>query len=333
MTNDHDGRTSAVARNDQGSGNARRALVVGGTGFAGSYLAEQLARRYAVTVTGRTHDIRDPHAMRTAVSHASPDIVVNLAALTTVGETLARPRETYEVGVDGLSNLFKALNQTGFRGRFLQVSSSEVYGFPNKTDLPLTEDRPPQPKNPYAAAKLAGEALCHRWNLSGPFEIVIARPFTHIGPGQSTRFAVASFTRQIAEIILGRRQPLIKVGNLAATRDLTDVRDVVRAYDLAIHQGHADAIYNVCSARAVVMADVLNQLVELSGISIEVEQDDALVRDAEPQRLCGSHARLSADTGWWPRIPLRQTLLDMLEFETQRLAEMPADAYRARSSG
>ncbi len=310
----------------------RRALIIGGTGFAGSYLTKELASSYTVTASGREHDIRSPDAMRAIVGRVQPKIVVNLAALTTVSETVERPRETYQIGLIGLFNLLDALKESGFRGRFLQVSSSEVYDFPNADDLPLTEDQPPRPTSPYAVAKLAGEALCTQWNRSGPFEIVIARPFTHIGPGQSTRFAVASFTRQIAEIILGRRQPLIKVGSLTATRDLTDVRDVVRAYDLLIHEGRTDCIYNVCSAREVVMSDVLGHLIELSGIAIEVERDDALVRGTEQQRLCGSHATLSADTGWRPQIPLKQTLSDMLESETRCLVGTPAGANQVAGS-
>ena len=296
-------------------------MIIGGTGFVGSYLSKELADRYEVFVSGRNQDICSPEVMRAAVDRCRPEIVINLAALTTVRETVERPRETYQIGFIGLYNLFEALRLWGFRGRFLQVSSSEIYGFPQTDALPLTEDSPPHPTSPYAVAKLAGEALCTQWSASGPFEIVIARPFTHIGPGQSPRFSVANFTQQIAEVVLGRRAPQVKVGSLSATRDFTDVRDVVRAYDLLVHQGLNGGVYNVCSGRELLMSDVIDLLVSTSGKAIELACDDARLRGGEPQRLCGSFEKLRADTGWYPQIPLETTLADMLAFETRRAVQ------------
>lgn len=259
--------------------------------------------------------MRDPAALRALVARARPDVAINLAALTTVRETVADPGLARTVAVDGLSNLLEALAAGGFSGRLLQVSSSEVYGHPAPQDLPLAEDAPARPMSPYAAAKLAAEDLCRAWTA---FEVLVARPFTHIGPGQSDRFAAASFARQIAEIEAGLREPVISVGRLDSTRDLTDVRDVAAAYEAILDRGVAGATYNVCSGVETPMRAVLDRLLALSGWRIEVAQDPALVRGAEQQRLRGAHDRLTADTGWTPSIALGQTLSDLLDDARRR---------------
>lgn len=288
-------------------------LIVGGRGFVGQHLARQLADRYVVISTGRGEDIRDRETMSALVAGAQPDVVINLAAITTVRESFENPRETYQIGVFGLLNLFEALKAQGFSGRLVQVSSSEVYGHPAGNELPLLETAPFRPMSPYSVAKSAGEMLCHQWNQTGAFEIVIARPFTHIGPGQSDRFSVARFAREIAEIMSGMREPVLRLGALNATRDLTDVRDVARAYDLLLHQGEPGAVYNVCSGCEVAMRDVLAELIRIAAIEIEVIEDASLTRRSEQQRLCGSNAKIRARTGWTPLIPLARTLGDILE--------------------
>jgi GDP-4-dehydro-6-deoxy-D-mannose reductase len=295
-----------------GRGVTARALLVGGTGFVGQHLARRLAGRYEVTVTGREQDVGDRTGILELVTRVRPEIVVNLAAITTVRETVEDPRKTYQTGFFGTLNLLEALESHGFAGRYLQVSSSEIYGHPAAHELPLGESAPLRPMSPYAVAKLAGEMLCHAWAQSAGFAILVARPFTHIGPGQSDRFAVARFAREIAEIMAGRREPVLSVGSLATSRDLTDVRDVVRAYDLILHHGKPATVYNVCSDREVVMGDVLRELVRLSGIQIRIVEDAALVRTAEQLRLCGSYQRLHDATGWRPERPLAKTLSDIL---------------------
>jgi GDP-4-dehydro-6-deoxy-D-mannose reductase len=294
------------------------ALIVGGTGFVGRHLARQLSDRYSVVATGRNHDIRDSKAILDLVSRSRAEIVVNLAAITTVKESLERPRDAYDIGFYGLFNLLTALRSSGFSGRVLHVSSSEVYGFPASAELPLTESAPLRPMSPYSVAKAAAEMLCHQWAHEGDFGILIARPFTHIGPSQSTRFAVSTFARQIADIMMGRREPVIEVGTLSTARDLTDVRDVARAYDSILRHGQAGRTYNVCTGREVLMRDVLDELIRLSGKEIRVIENQTLVREVEQQRLYGSHEALSTATGWSPAIPLTRTLRDILTFALQQ---------------
>jgi GDP-4-dehydro-6-deoxy-D-mannose reductase len=292
------------------------ALIFGGRGFVGQHLARQLSDRYVVVVSGRTEDIRDAATVLKLIEATAPKIVVNLAASTTVAETVQDPRSAYEVGLFGLLNVFEALSVCEFEGRILQVSSSEVYGFPTVKELPLKETAQLRPMSPYSVAKITGEMLCHQWSLGSPsprLDISVARPFTHIGPGQSDRFAVARFSKQIARIVAKRREPILRVGNLSATRDLTDVRDVVRAYDLILHLGERGHVYNVCSSREAVMRDVLDELVRISGLMIEIVEEPILSRKLEQQRMRGCHAKLTNLTGWTPKISLSQTLTDILQ--------------------
>lgn len=289
------------------------AIIIGGTGFAGLHLAARLSDRYRVVNTGRGCDIRDKEALARLIgAHPSAAAVVNLAALTTVRETVENPKAAYDTAFYGLLNLFEALQNASFDGRFLQVSSSEIYGFPKAEDLPLTETSPLRPMSPYSVAKIAADMLCYEWAQRAAFSICVARPFTHIGPGQSDRFAVARFAKQIMGIVRDGLPPRITVGNLSATRDLTDVRDVARAYDLILHQGTSGEVYNVCSGREVNMRFVLNELIRLSAHAIEAVEEQNLTRSAEQQRLRGSFDKLHLATGWSPEIPLEQTLRDTL---------------------
>lgn len=296
-----------------------RALIIGGSGFAGRHLRQSLQPKFEVTATGRETDIGDAGQMARLVAGTAPAVVVNLASITTVAESFASPRETYRIGFLGTLNLLTALGESGFSGRFLNVSSSEVYGHPEESQLPLTEQAPPRPMSPYAVNKSATELLCYQWSRTARFEIVTARPFTHIGPGQSDRFAIANMSRQVAEIMLGRRDRLIRVGNLDATRDLTDVRDVARAYALLLEKGKNGEIYNVCSAQELSIRAVLEQLVAYAKTEIRIEQDPALMRNAEQKRILGSCDKLKKDTGWAPAIPLRTTLEDTVAYWLQKL--------------
>jgi GDP-4-dehydro-6-deoxy-D-mannose reductase len=290
----------------------RKALIVGGTGFVGAHLQRLMLQEFAVTATGHESDIRDLDQMRDLVMRIEPDVVMNLASITTVRESFASPDGTYRIGFLGTLNLLMALREFGFKGRMLNVSSSEVYGHPEDRELPLTEQASIRPMSPYAVSKSATEHLCYQWSQSEQFEIITARPFTHIGPGQSDRFAISNFSKQIAEIILGRREPIIRVGNLETTRDLTDVRDVTDAYRMLLAKGRNGDVYNVCSGQEVSMGAVLRQLIECAKTDIRVEKDKSLVRDAEQRRLCGSYSKLNKETGWDPRVPLEKTLGDTM---------------------
>lgn len=295
------------------------ALLLGGTGFAGTHMRNLLAAEYNVISTGHSDDIRSRELVSSLVKRTNPAVVVNFASITTVRESFIDPEKTYQIGFFGTLNLLTALKEHRFGGRLLNISSSEVYGFPGEDQLPIREETPVCPMSPYSVSKIAAEALCYQWSQTEEFEIVTARAFTHIGPGQSDRFAISSFTKQIAEIILGIRKPVIHVGNLDSTRDLTDVRDVVKAYSILLKKGISGNVYNVCSGRETYIRSLLDNLIELSKVDIAVELDPSLIRKREQQRICGSFEKLHNETGWSPEIPLSQTLSDTLEYWMNKL--------------
>jgi GDP-4-dehydro-6-deoxy-D-mannose reductase len=292
----------------------RKALIIGGTGFVGTHLQRRLHDGYSIIATGRNEDIRDAVKIKDLVRSATPDIVINLAAITTVRESFERQYDNYNIGLFGTLNLFMALKDIGFQGRMLQVGSSEVYGFPTPDQLPISESEPLRPMSPYAVNKIAIEALCYQWSQTEQFEIVTTRSFTHIGPGQSDRFAISNFARQIAEIKQRNLEPVIHVGDLSATRDFTDVRDVVSAYDLLLQKGRNGDIYNVCSNQEVSTQWMLEKLIEISGVKVKVVQDTTRLRASEQRRVCGSNEKLVKDTGWHQSISVDTSLSDILSY-------------------
>ena len=298
----------------------QRALLFGGTGFAGAQMAQLLAADYQVTAVGREVDIRDARAVARVVEKARPDVVVNFAAITTVRESFADPEATFDIALKGMLHVLTALKAGGFNARVLNVSSSEVYGHPAPAALPITEASPLTPMSPYSVAKLASEFLCQQWARSEGMQIMVARPFTHIGPGQSDRFAIASFGRQAAEIMLGLREPVLRTGDLSPTRDITDVRDTVRAYKAILEHGQPGEIYNVCSGSEVSMHDILDKMTAMVGRAVRLETAPSMLRKSEQQRLRGSHEKLVAATGWRPTFALHQTLDDTLQAWLKKLS-------------
>ena len=292
----------------------KKALIVGGTGFVGGHLKKYLIDRYDIIATGREEDIRDGVKIKALVKRVSPSIVINMAAITTVRESFERQYDNYNIGFFGTLNLLMALKDTGFKGRVLLVGSSEVYGFPLPEQLPVAESEPLCPKSPYAVNKAAMEALCYQWSQTESFDVLMTRSFTHIGPGQSDRFAISNFAKQIAEIKLGLKEPLLQVGDLEATRDYTDVRDVVNAYDLILQKGINENVYNVCSGTEQSTGSMLNKLLEISGVTASIVQDELRMRTSEQRRLCGNNKKLVMDTGWHQSISLNTTLSDILSY-------------------
>jgi GDP-4-dehydro-6-deoxy-D-mannose reductase len=294
----------------------RRLLVTGRSGFVGTVLAERIAATHAgawklADIPDRL-DLRDAEETRALIEATCPDAVVHLAAQSAVPDSVRDPETTLRVNVLGTLNLLQALTGCGFRGRLLYVGSGDIYGHVPAEALPIDETRLPRPRNPYAVSKLAAEALCWQWHVSEGRDLVLARPFNHIGPGQSDRFAVSSFARQIAEIRLGKREPRILAGNLDATRDFTDVRDVADAYLALLEQGESGEIYNVCSGVERSIRSMLELLMALGGVRAPVEQDSGRLRHSEQPRMCGDPGKIVSSTGWRPATPLETSLRDAL---------------------
>ena len=284
-------------------------LLTGANVFVGQYV--QAALPCVPLPDGL--DLRDRAALTAAVIAIQPDTVLHLAAQSFVPAAFENPRETFDINLTGTLNLLEALQAAEFRGRMLFVGSGDTYGQVAEAALPVREDHPLHPRNPYAVSKVAAEALCYQWSQTSGFEIVMVRPFNHIGPGQSPRFAIADFARQVTEIRLGRRAPVLQVGDIDVTRDFTDVRDVVRAYGLLLEHGRNGGVYNVCSGREYRIRDLLQQLITLAGVEASIEQDSARLRRAEQRRMVASFAALQRDTGWQPAIPMEESLQDLLD--------------------
>ncbi len=283
-------------------------LLTGANGFVGQYV--QAALPCVPLPDGL--DLRDRTALSAVVTAIRPDAVLHLAAQSFVPASFENPRETFDINLTGTLNLLEALHGAGFQGRMLFVGSGDIYGQVPEAALPVREDQPLRPRNPYAVSKVAAEALCYQWSQTSGFEIVMARPFNHIGPGQSPRFAIADFAKQVMEIRLGRRAPVLQVGDIDVTRDFTDVRDVVRAYGLLLERGVNGEFYNVCSGQEYRIRDLLQQLIAMAGVEASIEQDPARLRRAEQRRMVASFAALHRDTGWQPAITIEQSLEDLL---------------------
>lgn len=295
-----------------------RVLVTGSKGFVGQWLLAHLADQGDEVIGLDTEvDITEPAGLRDTVVQAAPDAICHLAALTSVGASWGAGSQTYEVNTVGTANLLDAALACARRPRVLLVSSSEVYGRVAAADLPLTEDRPFAPVSPYAASKAAAEMIGLQLWLGEGLEVVRARPFNHTGPGQRPDFVVPALAAQVAEALEGGADHL-STGNLEARRDLSDVRDVVRAYRMLLVSGEPGQAYNVCRGQAVSIQHVAERLLALAGADLPLVVDAARVRPVDIPELRGDPGRLQAATGWRPEIPLDTTLGDVLEFWQKR---------------
>jgi GDP-4-dehydro-6-deoxy-D-mannose reductase len=293
-------------------------LVFGARGFigrqvmsAGPLFERQLGVSRLVAAPGEV-DIRRADEVRGLVRMHRPHVVLHLAAVSYVPDTVRDPATTYQINFIGTVNLLAALTEARFTGRMLFTSSAEVYGAVGEAELPLREDRLFAPRTPYAVSKIAGEMVCLQHALTGDLDVRIVRPFNVIGEGQSSKFAVSSFARQIAELEYAGGGE-ISVGNLDVTRDFVDARDAVAAFVAILRAGRRGEAYNVCSGREVLLSDLLARLVALANASVQIVVDSARVRPAEQRRVCGSYEKLAAETGWQPVISLDESLRWTLE--------------------
>jgi GDP-4-dehydro-6-deoxy-D-mannose reductase len=301
-----------------------RVLVTGAGGFVGGHLLRALGEggheRLGAVQAGYAApsspegvrwlplDVTSDDSVAEVVREARPEAVVHLAAQSSVAESFADPLGTWETNATGT---FRLLNALPDGTRLLFVSSAEVYGAVPEGEQPIGEERVPRPVTPYAASKAAAEMAVLQAAARGA-HVVVARSFNHTGPGHDARFALASFARQLAAIRRGEGEPVLRVGNLEARRDYLDVRDVVAAYLLLLDRGVPGRVYNVATGVAHSMRELVEMLVEVSGTGARLEVDPDRVRPVDVPLLCGDASRLRA-LGWEPRIPLRQTLSDLLD--------------------
>lgn len=293
----------------------KQLLVTGLTGFVGrnlqAFLAEGGARDWALYEAARC-DLLDPPAIDRMLERGCPDAVIHLAGQTFVPEAFRDPAQTLQVNLIGTLNLLQALKRRGFGGTFLYVSSGDVYGQVAETDLPISEALVPRPRNPYAVSKVSAELLCQQWSYVEPWRIIVARPFNHIGLGQSEAFVIASMARQIARIRLGLQEPRLDVGDVDVTRDFLDVQDVIAAYLLLLERGRSGEVYNVCSGQERSIRGLIEEMAALAGVAVELKQDPGRLRRADQRRVCGSSVKLREETGWEPKRTITETLRSLL---------------------
>jgi GDP-4-dehydro-6-deoxy-D-mannose reductase len=293
-----------------------RAAVTGSSGFVGRHLVAHLRGLGDEVITlDRTGeppvDVTDAHRVRDVLRAARPDAVYHLAAMSHVGESWGAPETVFRVNAEGTLSVLRASADAGVE-RVLVVGSADEYGVVDANDLPITEDAAIRPVTPYGASKAAADVVALQAFVGDGLGTVRVRAFNHTGPGQSSTMLVPGLAARIAAAErLGTRE--ISVGSLDVVRDITDVRDVVRAYRLLVEHATPGDAYNVCSGRGVSVREVAEAMVEMSDVPLDLVVDPELVRPVEAPRLIGSPAKLCAATGWQPEIPLEQTLRDVLD--------------------
>ncbi len=301
-----------------------RAYVTGGSGFVGRWLSAHLAEcGDEVVLTDSEVDVTEPSAVAASLVPAAPDVVVHLAALAHVGRSWADPVRTFEVNALGTLRVLEAAASCATTPAVLVVSSAEVYG-QSIGEEALREDAELRPVTPYASSKVAAEFLALQAFLGRGLRTIRLRPFNHVGPGQSPDFVVAALARRIARAERAGGG-VVRVGNITASRDFTDVRDVVRAYRmlaLCALSGEAPggSVFNVATGCAVTIAHVAEQLCSLASAPVELEEDPELFRPVDVPVFLGDASALRAVTGWDPRIALEETLADVYEYWRQQVA-------------
>jgi GDP-4-dehydro-6-deoxy-D-mannose reductase len=303
-----------------------RFLVTGAGGFVGRHMTRHLSARGAVVIgmdapdgsppvdvlAAWPCDIVDSAGVAERIAAAAPDAVVHLAGQSSAAASFEDPTGTFRTNVLGTASVLDAVRRAAPRARVLVVGTSESYG-PQAPGSRVREDSPLRPVSPYALSKAAAEAVAEFHARVHGLDVVCTRSFSHIGPGQSPRFAIPGFARQIAAIEAGQGEPVLRVGNLDVVRDFTDVRDVVEAYERLIDQGRAGAVYNVCRGQGTSLSDVVHALCARARGEVRIEVDPSRLRPADVAYLVGDPSAIEAETGWRAGRTLESSLDEILE--------------------
>lgn len=318
-----------------------RALITGITGFAGSHLADYLlAEQPDVEVFGTSRwrsrtenidhlegriqlieaDLRDYTSIHRVLAEVRPDFVFHLAAQSYVPSSWTAPVDTLATNVEGQTNLFEAVRALDIDPVIQIACSSEEYGLVLPDEVPIKETNPLRPLSPYAVSKVAQDMLGYQYHRSYGIKAIRTRGFNHTGPRRGEVFVTSNFARQVARIEAGLVRPVIRVGNLDAVRDFTDVRDMVRAYWLAVNRATPGEVYNIASGEGITIRELLERIVALSEAKVEIEVDPERLRPSDVEVLVGDASKFRAETGWEPQIPFDQTLRDVLDYWRDRVS-------------
>jgi GDP-4-dehydro-6-deoxy-D-mannose reductase len=317
-----------------------RVLVTGATGFVGGHLVEHLVGAGDLVVglsasgrwppglahLGRLARVErcdladvDPNDLAGLVARKQPEAIYHLAAQANPQASVADPRGTWALNLGGALNLLEAVRASGLKPRVILVGSGVSYGNPTPEYLPVTENCPLRPNNPYAASKAAADLLGVQHFLGHGTDTVMVRPFNHAGPRQSPGYVLSALARQVAAVEAGKA-PRVEVGNLDVVRDFTDVRDVVRGYRLLAEKGTAGEVYNLGTGRGTRLADALDVLAARAGRPVEVHVDPTRVRPVDQPLLVADPSKLRDATGWEPQFSIERTLADMLDYWRDAIA-------------
>ncbi|MBI4066329.1 GDP-mannose 4,6-dehydratase [Candidatus Gottesmanbacteria bacterium] len=317
---------------------AKKALITGIAGFVGSHLAELLlSQGYEVyglcrprsktdhieSIKSKLHledaDLLDTHSLYTTLSRIKPDYIFHLAAQSFVPTSWVSPSVTLEVNIVGSANLFEAARQAGIDPVIQIACSSEEYGLVHENELPIKETNPLRPLSPYAVSKVAMDYLGYQYYQSYNVRIIRTRGFNHTGPRRGETFAESNFAKQIALIEKEKQEPIIRVGNLEAKRDYSDVRDMVRAYLLSVEKCDPGDVYNIAVGKAIRIGDMLNLLLSYSKAKVTMKEDPARMRPSDVPVLIGDNTKFVQKTGWNPEIPFEKTMKDLLNYWRERV--------------
>jgi len=309
-----------------------KVLITGATAFVGSHLADYLIDKEGMAV--QVHGLRRPRSRDEFVNKAvtyheadvtdytgisqiidklKPDYIFHLAAQSFVPLSWQAPAATLIANVIGTLNMLEAMKEKSPASVMLLAGSSEEYGLVHKEELPIKEANPLRPLSPYGVSKVAADLLCQQYCRSFGLKVIITRAFNHTGPRRGEVFVTSNFAKQIVDIERGK-EPVIYTGNLEAQRDFTDVRDMVRAYWLAVQKCKPGEPYNICSGKAYSIRKVLKTLLKFSEEGIEVRRDEARMRPSDVEILLGNYDKFKEATGWVPIIPFEQTMKDLLDY-------------------
>jgi len=315
-----------------------RCLITGITGFSGSHLAEYcLNQGYEVfgLTRGRYHqynfinhiknqitliggDLSDFNSMRKLLENSEPDIIFHLGAMTSVPISWRAPKLTIDSNTLGTLNLLESIRKSKYNPKILNIGTSEEYGLVYPNEVPIKEENPLRPLSPYAVSKIASDLLGYQYHQSYGLKIIRVRPFNIVGTRGGREIVTAEFAYQLIEIENGIRNSYIRVGNLNSIRDFNDVRDIIRAYDLAIKKCDYGTVYNICSQSGITIRELLNKMISLSYVinkkKIRIEGEDKRMRPSDVENLIGDSTKFRKKTGWKPEISLEKSLQDVIEY-------------------
>lgn len=307
----------------------KKALIIGAAGFVGNYLIDHIQQNciWSIAVTKMAHetiekpgidvfdlDILDRDAVVEFLKRIRPDYIFHLAAQSSVASSWKNPDLTLDVNIKGTIHVLDAVRELDYSPKILLIGSGEEYGHVKQEEVPIQEDTVLRPGNIYAATKACQNMLGAIYAKAYQMDIMMVRAFNHVGPNQAPLFVVADFCKQVAEIEKGMREPVIRVGNLSAKRDFSDVRDVVRVYTLLMEHGVSGETYNVGSGKAIAIQEILDMVLQNSTAEIQIEVDPSKLRPVDVPIIEADVSKLEACTGWKREIGLEQTIRETLEY-------------------